>query len=65
MPTGDDQPHERRLDLRIRKALSEDVPFEVIHADERHPQAERHPFTVGQPHEERPNQPRPVGRGDQ
>lgn len=45
--------------------MGEQVPLEVVHPDERDPTPERDPLPVGEPNEERSDEPGAVGGGDE
>ena len=59
-PPETSERHERRLDLGVGEHVREDVPLEVVHADERQPGRHREPLRVRDAHHERADEPGPV-----
>jgi hypothetical protein len=60
----DDEREGRVLDGRVLEDDRIDVPLDVIDADERLPQRVGHRLRVGEPDEERADEPRPLRHGD-
>ena len=60
---GDGQCQKWRLQVRKCQVIGGDVPPDVMHRDQRHPQAVGHTFGKAHCHQHRPDKPRGVGHG--
>ena len=63
MPAGDDQRHQRRRQLGILQGGREEMPFEMMHADEAPSPGGRQRLPVADAHQQCPHQARPRGHG--
>ena len=64
MPAAGEQGDEGRLQRGVGKIRRRHVAADVVGGDEGHPQRVGVRLGKGQPHQQRPHQPRPVGGGD-
>ena len=64
MAARDDERHERRLELRCREEVRENVPFEMVDADERHAERKRKRLRRRNADEQRTDEAGPIRHGN-
>lgn len=64
VPAGNNQTDARQRDLRMRQEVCVNMPFNMVHADERFFQRISQPLGCAQANQERADQPRPHGHSD-